>query len=246
MASTFDVLPAIDLLGGRVVRLRTGDFEDETIFSDDPVAVADGFARAGARWLHVVDLDGARIGMPKHRAVIAAIVDAVGERAQVEVAGGLRNEEAVDQALRAGAARVVIGTAAIEDPALAGRVVEAYGATRIAMAIDVRDGVAVGRGWIAGADETDAADLILRLAEVGVETFEVTAIDRDGLLSGPDLELYERLVTLDVGSIIASGGVTTLRDVAAVRNIGCRGVIIGRALYEGRLSLRDALSVAMP
>jgi phosphoribosylformimino-5-aminoimidazole carboxamide ribotide isomerase len=245
IASTFDILPAIDLRGGRVVRLRTGDFEQETAYEADPTAVAAGFAEDGARWIHVVDLDAARSGQPSHTAAIAAIVEGVGERAQIEVAGGLRNGDAVARALGTGAARAVVGTAAIEDPAVAGRLVEAHGAGRIAVAIDVRGGRAVGHGWIEDAGNVVAEDLVRQLADIGVETFEVTAIDRDGLLGGPDLELYERMVALDVGSIIASGGVTTLADVAAVRNIGCSGVIVGRALYEGRLTLRDALSVAM-
>jgi phosphoribosylformimino-5-aminoimidazole carboxamide ribotide isomerase len=240
----FDILPAIDLRDGRVVRLQEGDFERETTFSDDPAAVAAGFAAAGARWLHVVDLDGARTGAPVHRAVIAAIVEAVGERARVEVAGGLRDEPAVADALRAGAARLVIGTAAIEDPAFAGRLVAVHGSARIAVAIDVRRGLAVGHGWATGTPGIDAAAAVRRLADVGVETFEVTAVERDGLLDGPDLDLYERLVGLDRGSIIASGGIASVDDIRAVRAIGCTGAIVGRAIYEERLDLGDALTLS--
>ena len=145
----------------------------------------------------------------------------MGERLSVEVAGGLRDEGAVAAALAAGAARAVVGTAALKDPAFAGRLVDAHGAARIAVAIDVRDGVAVGQGWTAGAAGVDAADAIRALADAGVETFEVTAIERDGLLEGPDLELYERLVGLDRGAIIASGGIASLDDIEAVRAIGC-------------------------
>jgi len=241
MTSAFDILPAIDLRGGRVVRLEQGDFGRETTFSDDPVAVARSFADAGAHWLHVVDLDGARNGMPAHGDVIRAIVAAVGERVAVEVAGGLRTAVAVAEVLAAGASRAVVGTAALDDPAFVARLVATHGVERVAVAIDVRDGQAVGHGWAADSPGVDAADAIVTLAGVGITTFEVTAISRDGLLGGPDLALYTRLVGLGQGSIIASAGIATIRHVAAVRALGCTGAIIGRALYDGRLSLADAL-----
>ena len=243
-ASPFEVMPAIDLRGGRVVRLRQGDFGRETAYAADPVDVAVGFALAGARWIHVVDLDGARTGLPAHRRVIAAIVGAVGELTRVEVAGGLRDEHAVADALAGGAARVVIGTTALEDPAFAGRVVAAHGAGRVAVAIDVRDGSAVGHGWTLGAATVDAAVAIERLADVGVETFEVTAIDHDGLLAGPDRALYERVVGLGLGAVIGSGGISTVDDLRALRGIGCAGAIIGRALYDGRFSLVEAIAIS--
>lgn len=241
MATTFDILPAIDLRGGRVVRLEEGDFERETAFSVDPASVADGFADDGATWIHVVDLDAARTGAPAHDSVIAEIIAAVDGRARVEVAGGLRTERAAAGALESGAARVVIGTAAIRDAAFAGRLVAAHGSARIVVAIDIRNDRAVGDAWSETDPGVDAAEAIRRLADAGVETFEVTAIERDGLLSGPNLALYSRLVRLDRGAIIASGGVTSISDIEAVRKIGCRGAIIGRALYEGRLSLPDAI-----
>lgn len=244
MTSGFDILPAIDLRGGQVVRLRQGDFARETTFSDDPVAVARAFVDAGARWLHLVDLDGARSGTPEHSGVIKGIVAAIGDRAQVEVAGGLRDEASVAAVLSAGAARAVVGTAAIHDPAFAGRLVARHGTASIAAAIDVRDGLAVGHGWTPDQTGVDAAVAILRLADEGIETFEVTAIDRDGLLEGPNLALYARLVGLRRGSIIASGGVTTLGHLGAVRLFGCTGAIVGRALYEGRLDLGEALDLA--
>ena len=244
MASTFDVLPAIDLLDGRVVRLQKGDFERETAYATDPGLVAAAFAADGARWIHVVDLDAARSGRPSHAAAIAGIVASVGERLRVEVAGGLRSEGAVVAALEAGAARAVVGTAAIRDADFAGRLVTWHGSSRIAVAIDVRDGRAVGEAWSASDPGVDADEIIRRLADVGVETFEVTAIERDGMLAGPNLALYGRLVRLDRGAIVASGGITTVDDIRAVQAIGCAGAIIGRALYEGRLTLPDALSAA--
>jgi len=246
MASVFEVIPAIDLRDGRVVRLRQGDFERETAYDDDPAAVADRFAGAGARWLHVVDLDGARTGSPAHSEIVASIVAAVGDRAAVEVAGGLRDERAVETALDSGAARVVVGTAAIGDPAFAGRLVGAWGSERIAVAIDVRDGRAVGHGWAATDHGVDAIDAVVRLAEAGVTTFEVTAIEQDGLLRGPDLALYRQMVGLGIGDVIASAGIASATDLQALRDIGCRGAIVGRALYDGTLGLAAALAEARP
>jgi len=245
-ASGFVVLLAIDLRGGRVVRLQQGDFERETAYSDDPVEVATRFADAGARWLHVVDLDGARTGSPAHPEATRAVVSAVGDRVSVEIAGGLRDESAVASVLELGAARVIVGTAALRDPAFAGRLVARHGEDRIAAAIDVRDGRAVGQGWSSDAAGIDAAEAIERLAHVGVATFEVTAIDRDGLLEGPNLALYEGLVGLDRGSIIASGGITTMEDLRSVQALGCAGAIVGRAIYEGRLGLEEALRPRPP
>ena len=243
-ASPFEILPAIDLRGSRVVRLRQGDFDRETAYDADPVAVAVGFALAGARWIHVVDLDGARTGVPAHGQVISAIVEAVGELTRIEVAGGLRDERAVAAALEAGAARIVIGTTALDDPAFAGGLIGSHGPGRIAVAIDVRDGRAVGHGWTTGAETVDAVDAIERLADIGVETFEVTAIDRDGLLSGPDLALYELVVGLDRGAVIASAGISTIDDLRALRDTGCAGAIIGRALYDRRFTLFDAIGMS--
>ena len=241
-ARAFDVLPAIDLRGGRVVRLQQGDFARETAYSNDPVEVATRFADAGARWLHVVDLDGARTGTPAHGHVIRAIAAAVGDRVSVEAAGGLRDEATVSSVLAFGAARVVVGTAALRDPAFAGRLVTTHGPDRIAVSIDVRDGRAVGHGWAVDATGVDVEEAIGQLADAGVVTFEVTAIERDGLLEGPDLGLYGRLTALDRGSIIASGGISSLDDLRAVRDLGCVGAIVGRAIYEGRLDLREAHS----
>ncbi len=241
MTSGFDILPAIDLRGGRVVRLQQGDFERETAFSDDPVAVARSFADAGARWLHVVDLDGARIGEPAHGAIIRDIVGAIERDVAVEVAGGLRTEASVATVLAAGAARAVVGTAALRDPDLVGRLVASHGPNRIAVALDVRDGMALGEGWRPGAPGVRAEDGLVALADVGVTTFEATAIDRDGLLAGPDLVLLGRMVALGRGAVIASGGIASLDDVRAVRTIGCAGAIVGRALYEGRLDLASAM-----
>ena len=243
-AGTFEILPAIDLQGGRVVRLLRGDRAAATTYGDDAAGVADAFVRDGARWLHVVDLDGARDPRARQTGPLAAIVAGVGERARVEVAGGLRNARAVDACLHAGAARVVVGTAALRDPAFAGRLVGEFGAGRIAVALDVRDGLAVGHGWVPGADGLPVIDALERLSDAGVDIFEVTAIERDGTLDGPDLAMLERLVRRGRGELIASAGVASAADVVAVRSLGCAGAIVGRALYEGRLTLEDALAAS--
>ena len=227
-----------------MVRLRQGDFERETEYSGDPAAVARGFASDGARWIHVVDLDGARSGMPVQRESIKAVLAAVGAGARIEVAGGLRTIDAVGEVLAAGASRAVLGTAALADSRMIAALVAAHGPDRIAVAIDVRDGLAVGHGWTVAAAGTDATMAIQGLADAGVTTFEVTAIARDGLLGGPDLRLYDRLVQLDRGAIIASGGITTLDDLRDLRARGCAGAILGRALYEGRLDLAAAINLA--
>jgi phosphoribosylformimino-5-aminoimidazole carboxamide ribotide isomerase len=244
LASTFELLPAIDLVGGRVVRLEQGDFERQTSFSTDPVAVARAFADGGVTWLHVVDLDGARSSRPAHGHVVRAIVEAVGQGAQIEIAGGLRTAEAIDAALADGAARVVIGTAALADPAMAATAVATYGQDRIAVAIDVRGGLAIGEGWRSGAIGTPPDEAIRRLAGVGVATFEVTSIVRDGLVGGPDLALLSELVEIGLGRVIASGGVASVEDIDAVRRLGCAGAIVGRALYDGSLDLALALAAA--
>jgi phosphoribosylformimino-5-aminoimidazole carboxamide ribotide isomerase len=243
--SGFQLYPAIDLRGGQVVRLAEGDFARETVYGADPAAVARQFATAGARWIHVVDLDGARDGARRQTAAVAAIVAAVGGGVACEVAGGLRDEAAVGAALDAGAARAVVGTAALRDPELVARLVERFGAARVAIALDVRDGLAVGQGWVPGAAGVPVDEALTVLADRGARVFVVTAIERDGLLTGPNLELLGRMVAMGRGEIVASAGVSSLADIAAVRALGCGGAVIGRAIYEGRLDLAEAvLSVA--
>ena len=239
--ATFQLLPAIDMIGGRVVRLEQGDFARATAFSDDPAATAASFVDQGAAWLHVVDLDGARAGRPAQSASIQAIVAVVAGRARVEVAGGLRTEHSVDEAFAAGADRVVLGTAAIREPALASVAIARHGQASVVVAVDVREGIVRVEGWQSGAGVAPD-DLIRRLSDEGVKTFEVTAIDRDGLLGGPDLALIGRLVALDRGSIIASGGIRSTADLRAVAALGCRGAIVGRALYDGSLTVVEALA----
>lgn len=238
----FEVLAAIDLRGGRVVRLRQGDYARETEYGDDPVAVAERFVDGGARWLHVVDLDGARLGEPVQVAAIRRIVAAVAGRSSVEVSGGLRTVDAIETMLGAGADRVAMGTAAVEDPGLVADLVGRLGPDRIAVSVDVREGLAIGRGWRPGSPGVDPEVLLARLAAAGAVTFEVTAIERDGVAGGPDLAGLERLVGLGAGSIIASGGIRDAADLRSVAAVGCRGAIIGRALYDGSLTIEAAVA----
>jgi phosphoribosylformimino-5-aminoimidazole carboxamide ribotide isomerase len=242
----FQLLPAIDLRGGQVVRLAEGDFARETVYGTDPAEVARSFADAGARWIHVVDLDGARDGTRRQTDAVARIVDAVGERVACEVAGGLRDEAAVEAVLTAGAARAVVGTAALRDPGFVELLVARFGVERIAIALDVRDGLAVGQGWVPGATGVPVDHALAELADRGARTFIVTAIERDGLLTGANLELLGRMVALGRGDIVASAGVTSLADIAAVRRIGCVGAVIGRAIYEGRLDVAEAVRSVAP
>jgi phosphoribosylformimino-5-aminoimidazole carboxamide ribotide isomerase len=239
--STFVVVPAIDLIAGRVVRLREGDFTRETAYDAQPVTVALSFADAGAAWIHVVDLDGAKAGEPRQLELVAGIVANVGGRLRIELGGGLRTPGAVARALAAGVARVAVGTAAIRDPGFARTLVARHGAERVAASIDVRDGLALGEGWRTGSPGVPVEEAVTRLAEAGVVTFEVTAIERDGLMQGPDLRLLRSLVALGGGRIIASGGISTVDDLRAVRDAGCAGAIVGRALYEGRIDLAEAI-----
>lgn len=242
----FTILPAIDLRGGHVVRLERGDFAKERVFSDDPARVAAAFAEQGARWIHVVDLDGARDGGQRQRSAIQAIVASLAttiqpEFVRVQVAGGLRDEDAIADALETGAARVVLGTAAISRPEVVAGAIGRHGPDQIAVALDVRGDQAVGEGWVAGAVGRPLDELLARLADAGVGTLVVTAIARDGLLRGPDLELLGRVLDRTGAATIASGGIRSIDDLEAVRRIGCRGAIVGRALYDGGLDLSSAL-----
>ena len=246
-ARRFELLPAIDLRGGRVVRLRQGSFDREQVYSDDPRRVAERFRADGASWIHVVDLDGARAGERRQQDAVAATIQAASRddsphpAARVQVAGGLRDREAIAGVLAAGAARAVIGTIALRDPDVVRGLVAEHGPGAIAVALDVRDGRAVGEGWVPGAAGVPVAEALDRLTSAGITTFVVTAIERDGLLQGPNLALLHSVVAATRAEVIASGGISTIADLLAVRDLGCSGAIIGRALYDGTIDLRHAL-----
>jgi phosphoribosylformimino-5-aminoimidazole carboxamide ribotide isomerase len=235
-----ELYPAIDLLNGQAVRLYQGDYARETVYNNDPVAQAKAFADAGAQWIHVVDLDAARTGSPLNREVIAAICDAVD--VPIQTGGGVRSEEAADALFDAGVARVVLGTAALEDPEL----VRALAARHaVAVGLDARGREVAVRGWEEGSGK-DLLDVARGFADAGVEALIVTEIGRDGTLEGPDLDGLGEVLEATELPVIASGGVGSLADLVALealRSAGRRlsGAIVGRALYEGAFTLQDAL-----
>lgn len=235
-----ELFPAIDLLDGRAVRLYQGDYDRETIYNDDPVEQARLFAAEGARWIHVVDLDAARSGTPRNREVIAAIVDAVD--VPVQTGGGVRDDAAAEALFEAGVSRVVLGTAALEDPALVRRLASRV---PVAVGLDARGREVAVRGWEQGSGR-DLLDVAREFADAGVEALIVTEIGRDGTLSGPDIEGLGEVLDATELPVIASGGVGVLDDLRALmalRSAGraLAGVIVGRAIYEGAFTVSQAL-----
>ncbi len=237
------LFPAIDLRGGRVVRLHQGDYEAETVYGDDPVTVARAFEQAGARWIHVVDLDAARSGRPEHAGVVADICAAVG--ALVQVGGGVRDGDAAARLADAGAARLVMGTAAVEDPGAIERV-RAHVMLPIAAGLDARGGEVRVRGWTEGSGRSLVATA-QQLAGAGASALVVTEIGRDGTMAGPDLtQLRGVLEAVDV-PVVASGGVGSLDDLRALAGLAdaqprLEGAIVGRAIYERRFSVEEAVA----
>lgn len=229
------VIPAIDLRGGRAVRLLQGDPESETTYSEDPVDVAVRFQEEGARRLHVVDLDAA-LGEGDNRERVEAICRAV--QVPVQVGGGIRSNDDIGQVLGAGAKRVILGTAAAADPTFVRRSVEEH-AEAIVVAIDVRGGHVMVRGWTEEGPAVD--DALPALDEAGAPRYLVTSIARDGTLKGPDMKLYEHLLKLTETPLIASGGVRDADDVWALRDLGCEAVVTGKALYEKTLKLAQVI-----
>ena len=240
---SFTIYPAIDLKAGAVVRLAEGDMDRATVYSADPAAQAGAFADAGATALHVVDLDGAFAGASVNGAAVEAIIAAFPGR--VQVGGGVRTRAAIDAWLARGVDRVVLGTAALEDPALV-RAAAAAHPGRIVVAVDARGGMVATRGWAAVSD-VPVADLARRFEDAGVAALLFTDVGRDGLLGGVNLEATVALVRAASLPVIASGGVAGAADIAALRahfHEGIEGVICGRALYDGRLDLAQALALA--
>jgi len=237
------VFPAIDIRGGKCVRLTEGRFDAETVFADDPAAVARRWAAEGAEYLHVVDLDGARAGRPINLAIVSAIVAAAA--VPVQLGGGIRTLADIEAALAAGVTRVILGSAAVRRPALVKEACAAYGG-RIVVGIDARDGVVAVEGWgVSGGIQ--AEDLAVRMAAAGVARIIHTDIVRDGTLAGVNVASARALARAAGVPVIASGGVASLADIAAVRTAagdGVEGVIIGKALYTGAVGLPAALKAA--
>jgi len=239
------IWPAIDLKGGQVVRLAEGDMARATIYADDPAAQAANFAARGATALHVVDLDGAFAGAGVNSASVAAVVAAFPGR--VQLGGGIRTRERIDHWLEAGVARVVLGTAALDDPALV-RAAARDHPGRVVVAVDARDGMVATRGW-AAVSTVSVADLAARFADAGVAALLFTDVGRDGMLRGVNIEATVALARGCTIPVIASGGVAGPDDIVQLRahvgaGVSIEGVICGRALYDGRLSLADALRLA--
>jgi phosphoribosylformimino-5-aminoimidazole carboxamide ribotide isomerase len=238
-----DLYPAVDLRDGRCVRLYQGDYARETVYGDDPVAQARGFAADGAPWLHVVDLDAARTGEPRNRSVVAAIAAAVD--VPVQAGGGVRDDAAADALLAAGVRRVVVGTAALDDPDWVRRLAARHPG-RVAVGLDARGHEVAVRGWVERSDH-DLVDVARRFADAGVAALVVTEIGRDGTLAGPALDQLAAVLAATELDVVASGGVGSIDDLRALAglDVGGRrlaGAIVGRALYEGTVRVPDALA----
>lgn len=240
----FTIYPAIDLRGGRVVRLKQGRVEDEIVFGDDPAEMARRWEDEGAAWLHVVNLDGAFGSADTWNVdALKKILGAV--KISVQFGGGLRDLEAMRRAFNLGVARVIIGTVAIEQPHIVADAVREFGAEKIVIAIDAREEKVATRGWVAGS-RIDAKEFGKKMRALGAERAIVTDIARDGMLSGIDAGAMAEFVRVTDLSVIASGGVASLKDIRNllhVEPIGVEGVIVGQALYRGEFALREALEV---
>jgi phosphoribosylformimino-5-aminoimidazole carboxamide ribotide isomerase len=234
------VWPAIDLRGGKCVRLRQGDYQQETVFADDPAAVARRFADAGARHLHIVDLEGAREGLPVNLPSVQEILAAVD--VECELGGGIRDEQSVRELLDFGLSRLVIGTSALVDPEWFREACRQYPG-RLVLGIDARDGLAATDGWL-NTSSVPAIDLARQFASEPLAAIIYTDIASDGMLAGPNVKAMTEMQAAVKVAVIASGGVTTVDDIARLADAGLAGCIIGRALYEGTLTLAEAIKAA--
>jgi phosphoribosylformimino-5-aminoimidazole carboxamide ribotide isomerase len=236
---TVELYPAIDIRAGRCVRLHQGDYDKETVYDADPIEVARGFDADGVSWIHCVDLDAARTGAATSRALIAQIAADV--TAKVETGGGVRTERDVDELLDLGLARVVIGTAAMEDPEMVRRAASRHPGG-VAVGLDTWHGEVAVKGWTEGTGER-AVDVVRRFEDAGVAAVIVTEISRDATMEGPAVEAYEELLGVTSIDVIASGGVGTLDHLRTLRSLeGLRGVIVGKAIYERRFTVAEALA----
>jgi len=233
-----ELFPAIDIRAGRVVRLAQGQAGRETRYHDDPVAQAEQFISAGARWIHVVDLDRA-FGTGDNLSRIQAIASRLGTTVRIQVGGGLRSLAALGAVLDLGVNRAVLGTATVTDPALVPAAVKLAGSERLVIGLDAREGKVAIRGWVETSDLL-VTDVCKRILAEGARTVVYTDVARDGMLTGPDIEGAKQLAGLGA-SVIASGGVSTLDDLRAVKAAGLAGAIVGRAIYEGKFDVRAAL-----
>lgn len=240
-----NIYPAVDIKGGKCVRLKQGVASDSTTYFEDPAVPAKGFADAGAEWIHVVDLDGAFDGAPKN---IEALKRIAGTGLKVEFGGGLRTVENVKTVLDAGASRVIIGTKAAHDDAFVAELVKQFGGEKIAIGIDAKDGFVAVRGWV-DVTERRATELAGTVAKLGVKTIIYTDIATDGMLKGPNFPALEEMLKSTSANIIASGGVSRREDILRIRELAgtypnVDGAIVGKAIYEKRVDLADLLAIA--
>jgi phosphoribosylformimino-5-aminoimidazole carboxamide ribotide isomerase len=239
------LFPAIDIRDGKAVRLVQGDYDRETAYEDDPVVAALRWVDGGARTLHVVDLDGARAGEPVNLAHVRRIISAV--NVPVQLGGGLRDSKKVEEAFSSGAARVVLGTAAVRDPDLAEALAAAHG-DRVVASVDARSGKVAAEGWTESSD-LGTTDVIAELSRRGLRRFVYTPVEVDGLMEGPDLDSLRNVAEATEGEVIYSGGIGSLEDLRAVASLdlgNLEGVIVGRALYEERFSVAEARAALGP
>ena len=237
------IFPAIDLRGGKCVRLFKGDFDQETVFSDQPAEVAQRWQAQGAQFLHLVDLDGARAGHSENLATVREILAAV--TIPVELGGGIRTLENIDEVLALGVRRVILGSVAVRDPELVAAACAKYG-DRIVVGIDAKDGIVAVDGWGVSGD-VDVITLAKRMKQAGVRTIIYTDISRDGTLAGLNVEATAKLARESGVHVVASGGVRDVRDIEALKPYekdGIEGVIVGKSIYTGSLSLPEALAIA--
>lgn len=232
------ILPAIDIKDGQCVRLTKGDFATVEKVAEDPLLTAKSFQDAGAEWIHMVDLDGAKEGSLKNSTIFIEI--ATQTDLKVEIGGGIRTMESIAYYMESGISRVIIGSAAISDPDFVKRAVERYG-ERIAVGIDARNGMVSGDGWLTDSNIT-YLDLAVKMEEIGVKTIIFTDISKDGTLSGPNLEQLGKINDQVGCDIIASGGIHTMEDIVALREMGLYGAICGKSIYKGTLSLEEAVA----
>lgn len=235
------IYPAIDLYEGKAVRLFKGDYAQMTVYNDNPSEVAKAFADAGAKHIHLVDLEGAKKGEPANLSTIRSIIEAAD--LFVEVGGGIRNLETIEQYLSIGVDRVILGTAAVTDPAFLEGALKQYG-EKIAVGVDIKDGFVAIKGWTEKSEVTAEA-FFERMEKLGVKTIICTDISRDGAMKGTNRELYRELSQRYAIDLIASGGVSTLEDVKALAAMQLHGAIIGKAYYIGAIDLKTAVEVAI-
>ncbi|UII55565.1 1-(5-phosphoribosyl)-5-[(5-phosphoribosylamino)methylideneamino]imidazole-4-carboxamide isomerase [Cytobacillus spongiae] len=238
---SFIVYPAIDMRGGKCVRLLQGDYSQETVYGDSPFEMAKRFAEEGAKWIHMVDLDGAKEGKRVNDEFVLKAANEL--HAKVQIGGGIRSEHDIDHYLVNGVERVIIGSIAVSDPNFAIEMIRKYG-KQIAVGLDAKNGYVATHGWL-NTSEVQAVEIGKRLADAGAETFIFTDIATDGMLSGPNLEAVQLMAEQTGKAVIASGGVSQLSDLtslASFQNKGVAGAIVGKAIYEGRFSVREALN----